>query len=127
MKTKLSLRQIKECLMHYKTIANVEEMAAVLNVDLTRLSKTDYDTAARLIERNRMRLQVNLKEELYSKLKKDAKDTKSTEQLYKMICDEGELKRFGVKTVSDTTNINSTPTIEIKCADPDIIDKISNL
>jgi len=113
--------------MHYKTIANVEEMAAVLNVDLTRLSKTDYDTAARLIERNRMRLQVNLKEELYSKLKKDAKDTKSTEQLYKMICDEGELKRFGVKTVSDTTNINSTPTIEIKCADPDIIDKISNL
>ena len=121
MKTRLNIRQVKECLLHYKTITSVDEMCAILNVDITKLEKQQYEDAARLIERNRLREQVNLKQELYNK-----KDAKSREQLFKMICDESELKRFGVKT-ADQTTINSTPTIEIKCADPDIIDKVKSL
>lgn len=112
---------MKECLLHYKTITSVAEMCAILNVDVDRIPKEHYEGAAKLIERNRLREQVNLKQELYNK-----KDQKSREQLFKMICDESELKRFGVKS-ADSTTINSTPTIEIKCADPDIIDKVKNL
>lgn len=108
-------------MMHYPTIANIEEMCAILNIDVKKLPKDDYEGAKWLIERNRLRLQVNIKQDLYQK-----KDNKSKEQLYKMICDESELKRWGVKVVDQTT-INSVPTIEIKCADPDIIDKVKNL
>ena len=118
MKTRLRIRQVKECLLHYPCITSIEEMGAVLNVDVTQIEKAEYDQAVRLIERNRLRQQVNLKQDLYSK-----KDNKSKEQLYKMICDEGELKRWGIKTESGQTN----HTIEIKCADPDIIDKVKNL
>lgn len=121
MKTRLNIRQVKECLLHYKTITSVEEMCAILNVDVDKIPKEHYEGAAKLIERNRLRAQVNLKQELYNK-----QDPKSKEQLYKMICDESELKRFGIKT-ADSTVVNSTPTIEIKCADPDIIDKIKSL
>ena len=121
MKTKLNIRQVKECLIHYKTITTIEEMCAILNVDVDKLPKEHYEAAVKLIERNRLREQVNLKQELYNK-----SDIKSKEQLYKMICDESELKRFGIKT-NDTTVVNTTPTIEIKCADPDIIDKLKNL
>ncbi len=107
--------------MHYQTISSLEEMCAILNIDINALSEADYKEAKWLIERNRLRLQVNLKQELFNK-----KDNRSKEQLYKMICDEGELKRWGVK-VPDQTTINSTPTIEIKCTDPDIIDKLKQL
>jgi hypothetical protein len=96
-------------------------MCAVLNIDINKLPKEEYDSAVKLIERNRLRQQVNLKQSLYNK-----KDKSSKELLYKMICDLDELKRWGVKTEGNTT-INSTPTIEIKCADPDIIDKVKNL
>lgn len=121
MKTKLNIRQVRECLMHYKMITSVEEMCAILNVDVEKIPEEHYKAAAKLIERNRLRAQVDLKQELLNKT-----DPKSKEQLYKMICDESELKRFGIKT-NDTTVVNTTPTIEIKCADPDIIDKLKNL
>lgn len=119
MKTRLRIRQVKECMLHYPTISSIEEMCAVLNVDVNKIDRNEYDAARRFIERNRLRMQVNLKQELYSKT-----DNKSREQLYKMICDESELKRFGVKTDAPT-NIN--PVIEIKCADPEMINKIKDL
>jgi hypothetical protein len=97
----------------------VEEMGAILNVDVTKIDKSEYTEAARLIERNRLRQQVSLKQNLYAK-----KDLKSQEVLYKMICDTEELKRWGIKTDGNQTN---NQTIEIKCADPDIIEKIKNL
>lgn len=119
MKTRLRIRQVKECLLHYPCITSIEEMGAILNVDINQIEKAEYEQAVRLIERNRLRQQVSLKQELYSK-----KDNKSKEQLYKMICDEGELKRWGIKTeAGQITN----HTIEIKCADPNIIDKVKNL
>lgn len=120
MKGKLQKRQVKECLMHYPTISSIEEMCAILNVDLKRITKQEYEDAVSLIERNRLRQQVNLKQELFRKT-----DNKSREQLYKMICDESELKRFGVK--SDQVGPSVPTTIEIKCADPDIIDKVKSL
>lgn len=118
MKKKLKKRAVKECLLHYPSITNLEEMCAVLNIDKESISKEDYETATWLIERNRLRLQVRLKEVLMKKNK--------VEQVYKMICDESELKRWGVK-VSDVTNFNANPVIEIKSSDPDIIDKIKSL
>ena len=121
MKQKLNIRSVKECLLHYPTISTIEEMCAVLNVDVSKLSKEAYDNAVKLIERNRLRQQVALKQSLYNK-----KDKSSKELLYKMICDIDELKRWGVKTEGNTT-VNSTPTIEIKCADPDIINKVKGL
>ena len=121
MKTKLTIRQVKTTLQHYKTITSIEEMCAILNIDVNAIPKDQYNDAVRLIERNRLRQQVSLKEELCAK-----NDPKSKEQLYKMICDESELKRFGIKT-ADTTVVTSQPTIEIKCADPDIIEKVKNL
>ena len=119
MKTRLRIRQVKECMLHYPTISTLEEMCAILNVDINKIDKTESEAARKFIERNRLRMQVNLKQELYRKT-----DNKSRERLYKMICDESELKRFGVKTDSPT-NIN--PVIEIKCADPDIVNKIKEL
>lgn len=121
MKTRLRVRQVKECLMHYPCICTVEEMGAILNVDVTKIDKEEYSQAARLIERNRLRQQVSLKQNLYAK-----KDLKSQEVLYKMICDTEELKRWGIKTDGNQTN-TTNQTIEIKCADPDIIEKIKNL
>ena len=123
MKKKLKIRQVKECLMHYPSITTLEEMGAILNVDIHAISKDDFDNASWLIERNRLRMQVSIKQDLFNKSKNDGR---AKEQLYKMICDESELKRWGIKT-ADQTIINSTPTIEIKSADPDIIDKVKNL
>jgi hypothetical protein len=77
------------------------------------------DAAEVQIERNRLRLQVQLKQELYSK-----NDQKSKELLYKMICDTNELKRFGVK---ESGSDSKSMTIEIKSADPDVIDKVKEL
>lgn len=123
MKKKLKIRQVKECLMHYPSVTDIKEMGAILNVDVTAIPKQQYDEAVWLIERNRLRMQVSIKQDLFNKSKNDGR---AKEQLYKMICDESELKRWGIKT-ADQTIINSTPTIEIKSADPDIIDKVKNL
>jgi hypothetical protein len=93
-------------------------MCAVLNIDQKQLTEKEQEDAKYYIERNRLRLQVRLKEELMK--------TSKAEQLYKMICDETDLKRWGVK-VGDTTNINANPVIEIKSSDPDITEKIKQL
>lgn len=121
MKTKLKPRQVKECLVREPVISSVEEMCAVLNVDMERCSQTELDAARKIIERNRLRLQVSLKRDLYRK-----DDQKSKEVLYKMVCDMDELKRWGVKMDGNTTN-NITPTIVVKSDDPDIIDKVKQL
>lgn len=118
MKTKLKTKQVKACLQHYPSITTLEEMCAILNIDIKALPKADFDNATWLIERNRLRTVVALKEKLRASSK--------TEQLYKMICDESELKRWGVK-IGDQTTVNTGHTIEIKSADPDIIDKIKEL
>ena len=110
---------VRAQLMLQPVISSVEELCAVINGDITRISKADYNMAKEIIERNRLRMLVSLKEELYRK-----KDLKSKEQLYKMICDEGDLKRFGVKT----DGVTSGPSvIEIRSADPKILDKVSKL
>lgn len=121
MKTKLKARQVKECLVKEPVISSLEEMCAVLNVDIYKLTPSEIEEARRIIERNKLRLQVNLKRELYAK-----SDQKSKEVLYKMICDVEELKRWGIKTYADTTN-NITPTIVLKSDDPDILDKVKQL
>jgi len=41
-----------------------------------------------------------------------------------MICDTEELKRFGIKDGGDSSK---NMTIEIKSADPDILDKVKDL
>ena len=64
MKTRLRIRQVKECLMHYPCICTVEEMGAILNVDVTKIDKEEYSQAARLIERNRLRQQVSMKQKI---------------------------------------------------------------
>ena len=119
MKTKLKKRQIKECIARNPTISSMEEFAAILNVDLKQLPKETKDIAEDLIERNRLRLQVLLKQELYV-----SRDKKSHEFLYKMICDKDELGRFGVKSEGV---VNVSPVVEIKAADPDIIEKVKQL
>ena len=121
MKSKLKVRQVKECLMREPTISSIEEMCAVLNVDINRIPEEDYKAAAWLIERNRLRLQVSLKNELYRKT-----DQKAKELLYKMICSPDDLKRWGVRLEGSTTN-NITPTIVLKSEDPDILDKVKQL
>ena len=121
MKTKLKIRQIKECINRNPTISSMEEFAAVLNVDMNKLDSETKGIAKELIERNRLRMQVLLKQELYA-----AKDKRSHELLFKMICDKDELGRFGVKT-DGNTSVNVSPVVEIKAADPDIIDKVKQL
>ena len=37
MKTRLRIRQVKECLLHYPCITSIEEMGAVLNVDINQI------------------------------------------------------------------------------------------
>lgn len=120
MKTKLKIRQVKECLVRNPVISSVEEMCAVLNVDMDKVNPSDLEAAKKVIERNRLRLQVNLKTELY------AGNQKSKELLYKMVCLPDELPRFGIKAEGSTTN-NITPTIVVKSDDPDILDKIQKL
>ena len=121
MKTKLRERQVKELLMREPVISSVEEVCAVLNVDMEKCDPDEIATARKIIERNKLRLQVNLKRDLYAK-----SDQKSKETLYKMICDLDELKRWGIKTDGGTTN-NITPTIVVKSDDPDILDKVRQL
>lgn len=121
MKSHLKIRQVKECLLREPTISSLEEMCAVLNVDRSKLHKDEVDAAVKLIERNRLRMCVQLKNELYRK-----NDQKAKELLYKMICDVDELKRWGVKTEGNTTN-NINPTIVVKSEDPNILDKVQKL
>lgn len=94
-------------------------MGAILNVDVTNISKDEYAEAERLIERNRLRQQVALKQALLGKT-----DIRNKELLYKMICDDKELKRWGIKP---DTNQNNQQIIEIKATDPEIINKVKNL
>lgn len=98
----------------------MEEFAAVLNVNMDKLDAETKGIAKELIERNRLRMQVLLKQELYA-----AKDKRSHELLFKMICDKDELGRFGVKTEGAAGPVNAV--VEIKAADPDIIDKVKQL
>lgn len=121
MKTRLKARQVKECLVKEPVISSVEEMCAVLNVDIDKCDPEEIKVARKIIERNKLRLQVNLKRDLYAK-----SDNKSKETLYKMICDLEELKRWGIKSSVETTN-NITPTIVVKSDDPDILDKVKKL
>ena len=91
-----------------------------MNVDQSRVDAESLKAAKAAIERNRLRMQVLLKQELYV-----SKDKKSHELLFKMICDKDELGRFGVKTVGSTVNVS--PVVEIKAADSDILDKVKQL
>lgn len=121
MKTRLKVRQVKELLTREPVISSVEEVCAVLNVDLDKCDPNEIAAARKVVERNKLRLQVNLKRDLYAK-----SDQKSKETLYKMICDLDELKRWGIKSSVETTN-NISPTIVVKSDDPDIIDKVKQL
>lgn len=116
----MSKRMVKEQLILTPTISSIDEFLAIKGFKREEVNPEDLKAAEELIYRNRLRLQVILKQELYSKT-----DLKSREQLYKMICDPSELQRFGIK--ANETNVNVTPTIEIKSADPDITEKLKNL
>lgn len=101
------------------TISTLDELLAIKGIERKNVSKEELDAAEVMIERNRLRLQVTLKQELYQKA-----DNKSKELLYKMICDTNELKRFGVK---EAEGDKKSMTIEIKSADPSVIDKVKEL
>lgn len=101
------------------TISTLDELLAIKGIERKNVSKEELDAAEVVIERNRLRLQVALKQELYQKT-----DNKSKELLYKMICDTNELKRFGVK---EAEGDKKSMTIEIKSADPSVIDKVKEL
>ena len=119
-KTRLKYRTVKEELARNPTISSLEEMLAVKGIDAEDVDPKELEAAKVMIERNRIRLQVLLKQSLYLK-----QDNKSKEILYKMICDPEELKRFGIK--DKDLDITKSMTIEIKSADPDIIDKVKGL
>lgn len=119
-KTRLKYRTVKEALVQYPTISTIDELLALKGIEKKNVSQAELDAAQVMIERNRLRLQVSLKEELYRK-----QDNKSKEVLYKMICDPGELKRFGVK--GEDGEMGKNMTIEIKSADPTVIDKLKEL
>lgn len=101
------------------TISTLDELLALKGIERKNVSKEELEAAEVMIERNRLRLQVALKQELYMK-----NDNKSKELLYKMICDTNELKRFGVK---DGGEDKKSMTIEIKSADPEVVDKVKEL
>ena len=112
-------RVVKETLVMYPTISTLDELLAVKGIERKNVSKEELDAAEVMIERNRLRMQVDLKQGL---LKKG--DNKSKELLYKMICDDVDLKRFGVKGEGDG---RKSMTIEIKSADPEVVDKVKEL
>ena len=112
-------RLVKETLVMFPTISSLDELLAIKGIERKNVSKDELDAAEIMIERNRLRLQVSLKQELYQKA-----DHKSKELLYKMVCDTNELKRFGVKEVDGD---KKSMTIEIKSADPNVIDKVKEL
>lgn len=101
------------------TISTLDELLALKGIERRNVSKEELEAAEIMIERNRLRMQVALKQELYMK-----KDNKSKELLYKMICDNSELKRFGVRSEDGD---KKSMTIEIKSADPDVVDKVKEL
>lgn len=113
-------RVVKETLLMYPTISNLDELLALKGIERKNVSKAELDAAEVLIERNRIRLQVALKQDLYMK-----NDNKSKELLYKMICDKDELKRWGIQDKDGSSGKNMT--IEIKSADPNIVDKVKDL
>lgn len=117
---KLKDMKIKQILLNNPTVTSFEELVAILDMPLDDISEETRKRAEYFINRNRLRLQVALKQELYTK-----QDNKSREQLYKMICSEDELKRFGLKTADQNININ--PEITIKSSDPEMLDKLNNL
>lgn len=119
-KTKLSPRMVKEILAQNPTISTIEELCAVKNCFTTDVPKDNLEEAKKLVERNRLRMTVILKQDLYCR-----NDQKSKELLYRMMCTDEEIQRFGVKSKESVTNIN--PVIEIKSADPNIIDKLNNI
>lgn len=119
-KTRLKYRTVKEALVQYPTISSLDELLALKGIERKNVTQAELDAAEVMIERNRLRLQVSLKEELYRK-----QDNKSKEVLYKMICDPGELKRWGIQDKDGDSNKNMT--IEIKSADPTVIDKLKEL
>lgn len=94
-------------------------MLAIKGIERKDVCQAELDEAEVLIERNKLRLQVALKHDLYMK-----KDNKSKELLYKMICDPDELKRWGVKGAEGDSK---SMTIEIKSADPGVVDKVKEL
>lgn len=102
------------------TITTVEELCAMMGVHIEQVKKSEIEHAKYLIERNRLRLQVTFKQQLYK-----SKNQKDRELLYKLMANGEELQNLGINTKE--VNVNSTPTIEIKCADPDIISKIKAL
>lgn len=111
---------VKETLIAYPTISTLDELIAIKGCRKDQIPEDELKKAQEYIDRNRLRQVVMLKQELYHK-----QDLKSHETLFKMICDKEELKRFGIS--AGDTNVNVNPTIEIKCADPDIMDKIKSL
>lgn len=117
-KTHLAKRTVREVLSLNPTITTLDELLAVKAIRREDVPQEDLDFASMLIERNRLRQQVMLKQELYRKT-----DNKSKEMLYKMICDAEELKRFGIQS----KEVGKNMTIQIKSADPDILDKLKEL
>lgn len=118
-KSRLKPRVVKETLVMYPTISTLDELLAIKGIERKNVAQAELDAAEVMIERNRLRLQVTLKQELNKK-----SDNKSKELLYKMICDKSELKRFGVK---ESGSDSKSMTIEIKSADPNMIDKVKEL
>lgn len=104
-------------------ISTFEELCAIKNIVPSEVKEEDRIRVQNIIDISRRRLIVQLKNELYRKA-----DLKSHETLFKMICDEDDLKRFGYGIAKkEEPSVVVNPTIEIKCADPNIIDKINNL
>lgn len=118
-KTRLKSRVVKEELLRNPTISSLDELLALKGIERKNVKQEELDAAEVLIERNKLRMQVQLKQELYRK-----KDLKSKELLYKMICDPDELKRWGINKEGDS---RKSMTIQIKSADPDIVDKVKDL
>lgn len=119
-KTRLKYRMVKEELVKNPTISTIDEMLALKGICKEDVCKEELEAAEELIKRNRLRLQVMIKQELYRK-----KDNKSKELLLKLICDPDELKRWGIKDLKDADG--KSMTIEIKSADPDMVDKVKDL
>lgn len=99
----------------------MEELCAVMNVDLDDVNDDDKIRAKKLIERHVIKFKLKLKQTLL-----DQKTRPAYELLYKLMGNEDELKRMGVNNKDMKVEI-AKPVIEIKCKEPEVVDKIKNL
>lgn len=116
----LNDRNVKAILLENPTISSLDELCAVWGCVKDELEEEDAAYAQMMIDRNILRMKVLLKNSLYKQNTRASHET-----LFKLIGNDDDLKRFGINTKSSVTTI--APVIEIKSADPDILDKLKNL